>query len=200
MAVNFQKWFKKDNLLILILSGVLLFVIALPTGKNSDMTEKNKSSGKTDTAYEEQAAGATEEFSETEYVAGLEKRLEQLIGSMEGVGTVQVMITLRSSKELVVEKDTPNSHSSTSEEDAAGGSRLITEWESREETVYRDAGGGEPYVIKTLTPQIEGVVVAAQGAEGTVLRNISELVQALFGLEANHVKVVKMSSQNQIDR
>lgn len=48
-------------------------------------------------------------------------------------------------------------------------------------------------MIKTLPPEIEGVVVVAEGAgSGTVNRTIVEMVQALFGVEAHKVKVVKM--------
>ena len=41
--MDFKKWFQRDNLIILVLSGVLLFIIALPT----------KSSGSKQTADSE---------------------------------------------------------------------------------------------------------------------------------------------------
>lgn len=48
-------------------------------------------------------------------------------------------------------------------------------------------------MVKTLTPEIEGVLVVAEGAgSGTVNKNITEIVQALFDVEAHKVKVVKM--------
>ena len=63
-------------------------------------------------------------------------------------------------------------------------------------TVYSTNGSvSEPYVVKTLTPRIEGVLVVAEGAgSGTTNRTISEIVQALFGVEAHKVVVVKMDS------
>ena len=62
--------------------------------------------------------------------------------------------------------------------------------------VYRSDGSrNEPYVVKTLAPQIEGVLVIAQGAgNGTVSRTIVEIAQALFGVEAHKVRVVKMGT------
>ena len=83
---------------------------------------------------------------------------------------------------------------STDEKDSQGGSGSVRETESGENTVYRTEGSAsEPYVIKTLPPQIEGVLVVAEGAgRGTVNRTIVEIAQALFGVEAHKVKVVRM--------
>ena len=48
--------------------------------------------------------------------------------------------------------------------------------------------------IKTIFPKIEGVVVLAQGVgTGTISKDILEAVQALFGVEAHKIKVLKMT-------
>lgn len=199
-----QKWFRKDNLIILVLTGVLLVIIALPS---KDSGEK-KEDGAAGIPYAGTAAGDTEvggaenaeegfgEADTEEYAAYLEKRLTEALSHMEDVGKVEVMITLKSSRELVVEKEEPVSRSTTNEKDSQGGSRIVSEMESGDNTVYRTEGNAsEPYVIKTLTPQIEGVLVVAQGAgQGTVNRTIVEIAQALFGVEAHKVKVVKMGA------
>ena len=50
-----------------------------------------------------------------------------------------------------------------------------------------------PFVRKQIYPKLEGVVIAARGAgEGRVRSDLSEAVQALFGLEAHKVKVLKL--------
>lgn len=212
---NLRKWFRRDNLIILVLTGILLIIIALPTkeqaGKEEGAgTQKTgeqegkmwESEGSWSMGSEADAGGKekgeAEMTGETEgdYASDLEERLAKLLSRMDGVGKVEVMITLKSSRELVVEKEQPVSHSSTHESDAQGGSRLVSETDSRENTVYRTEGSNsEPYVIKTLPPKIEGVLVVAQGAgNGTVNRTIVETVQALFGVEAHKVKVVKMET------
>ncbi len=133
-------------------------------------------------------------FSGTEeYAASLEKKLENTLSRISGVGRVQVMITLNATEELVVEKDQQTQSSSTAEEDSQGGSRTSHQLSRSENTVYHSSGSNEPYVVKTLLPRVEGVVVVAQGAgTGTVNRNITDVVQALFDVEAHKVKVVKM--------
>ena len=135
--------------------------------------------------------------SEQAYAADLERRLTDALADMEQVGRVKVMITLKSSSELVVERETPVSRSATTETDAQGGSRSINTTDMEETVVYSTNGSSsEPYVIKTYVPEIEGVLVVAEGAgSGTVNRTVTEIVQALFGVEAHKVKVVKMETK-----
>ena len=194
MKEAWKKWFRRDNLLILILSGVLLFIIVLPTGDGNSSKKQRSAQVRTESAQENvRQQGETE--TQGGEVSELEKRLEGVISQMAGIGKVKVMITLQSSEELIVEKDEPVERSNTNESDSAGGSRLITQMDSSPSTVFRTVGNdSEPYVVKTLSPKVEGVVVVAQGAgNGTVDKNITEMVQALFGVEAHKVKVVKMA-------
>lgn len=209
-----SKWFQRDNLIILILSGVLLLIIAMPTKDSGSSVGTQKGSitgdsqGSTslrntlleNTSRENLSTAAGNNGEESfwgslsEYEAALEERLEQILQGMAGAGEVRVMITFSSSQELVVEKDRPVTRSNTTESDSEGGSRSIYQIESGETTVYNTQGtDSEPYVVKTLTPKVEGVVIAAEGAgTGEVTKNITEAVQALFDLEAHKIKVVKM--------
>lgn len=190
-----RKWFKRDNLIILILSGVLLLIIALPTKSGSSSgngTQKQPTPQTTQNGTQKTDQGSQQ--TEGDYASSLEQKLEKILGGMSGVGRVRVMITLSSSEELVVEKDIPSTRSNTTENDSEGGSRSIVQSEVKEDTVYRTEGSdSEPYVVKTLFPRVEGVVVVAEGAGGETAKNITEIVQALFGVEAHKVKVVKMS-------
>ena len=125
----------------------------------------------------------------------LEERLESLLASMEGVGNVKVMVTLDSSREQVVEKDIPSTMDTTKETDSTGGSRDVINSRQEETTVYvtDSAGNKTPYVSKIREPSIEGVTVVAQGGGNAVIqKNITEVIQALFGIEAHKIKVVKM--------
>ena len=70
---------------------------------------------------------------------------------------------------------------------------------SEETTVIYDSGDSKvPYVIQKERPNVEGVVVVAQGGDRPgVITEITDAVQSLFGLEAHKVKVVKMSVQEE---
>lgn len=191
--MKLEKWLKRDNLIVLVLLGVLLFVISLPTKSDDSVKKEIRSIQNTDSAVVETVALGK---SKKDYVQELEERLKATLSDMEGVGKVSVMITLKASEELVLEKDESVNRSNTSEEDSEGGKRTVSQLESGESTVYISSGSNsEPYVIKTLLPTVEGVVVVAQGAgTGNVNRNITEIVMALFGVEAHKVQVVKMGS------
>lgn len=200
MESRFHKWFTKDNLIVLVLVGVLLFVISIPTKKSGENSEDTKVlSASEESIVRGRSADAvadaeTQESALEEYAAKQEAKLEALLMSMEGVGKVEIMLTFTSSEELVVEKDSPIVRSNTVEKDSEGGSRTITQYEAGDSTVYSSSSGDStPYVVKTLNPRVEGVLVVAQGAfDKEVSRNIAEAVQALFGVEAHRVKVVGM--------
>ncbi len=130
------------------------------------------------------------------YAALLESSLEELLGTMDGVGKVRVMVTLEGSGETVVEKDVGKERDGTTEVDSAGGSRNTTSINESEETIYLKGQGSSdiPYVRKVLSPQVTGVAVSAQGGgNARVAANITETLQALFGIEKNKIKVVKMT-------
>ena len=202
-----KKWFRKENLIVLVLGGILLFVIALPVEHEEDGAEKKSSVPRNSLLTMDALGGEVSESEATdetlahtvgntdqEYAVYLEEKLRDALRKVADVGEVEVMITLQSSRELVVEKEQPIVRSTTSESDSQGGSREVVEMDSQENTVYRsDGSASEPYVIKTLVPEIEGVLVVAEGAgQGTVSHSIVEIVQALFGVDAHKVKVVKM--------
>ncbi len=197
----------KDQFVICILTGILLLVIAMPTAEKRG--EKASESGiwdnpnvKMEESPQTQKTGVSEKTekidSTEEYEHYMENKLEQAISAMEGAGKVKVMITVNASRELVVAKDTQDVHSSTAENDSEGGSRIADESNRGEESIYRKEsdGSSSPYVIKTLQPAIEGVVVITEGGDRPeVSRNITEAIVALFDIEPNKIKVVKMKSE-----
>lgn len=131
------------------------------------------------------------------YARMLERELEELLTCMEGAGRVRVMITLRSTSESIIEKDRPANRSAITENDGQGGSRSTNDMDSEETTVFvKDSEGRElPYVRKTLSPVVEGVAVLAEGGDAEEVRkNISETIQALFGIDVNKIKIAKMKT------
>ena len=207
-ALDFTK-LKKENFVVIFLIGILLLVIAWPTEDEKFKKDMNKS-GITDisSSIMESTDGesvflsaADNEKSTNEvqaYTNFLERTLEDILSSMEGAGEVKVMITLKSSEEAIVERDTVRSRTSSTEVDAEGGSRNTAADSETEETVFTDEGSGveAPFVKQIIYPQIEGVVVCAQGGgNAAVNKNITEVIQALFGIDVHKIKVIKMSSR-----
>lgn len=197
---------KKENFVVIFLIGVLLLVIAWPT-ENKKVKKEDKSGitdmtsgtiGVTDEETDLSSPGALSGGDMLNYGESLEKTLEEILSSMEGAGKVKVMITLQSSGETILEKDTSFSRTSSTEVDSAGGSRNTADVSKTEEAIYSGSGNGRdtPFVKQVIYPRIEGVVVCAQGGgDAAVNKNITEAIQALFGIDVHKIKVIKMSSR-----
>ena len=196
MGERLKTWKKKltkENMAIMALLGILLMVIAIPVKKTE--TQKDQTAAPENKSIASGTQETEEEGNPGGYAGELEERLESLLASMEGVENVKVMVTLDSSREQVVEKDIPSTMDTTKETDSTGGSRDVINSRQEETTVYvtDSAGNKTPYVSKIREPSIEGVTVVAQGGGNAVIqKNITEVIQALFGIEAHKIKVVKM--------
>lgn len=177
---------KKNRLLILFLVGLLLLVVIWPT---SDSKKTPDGSENMQNAAAESPSESTEAYEEY-----LEKRVANALEYVEGVGRAEVIITLKSTGQKVVEKDQNTTSQTTSEEDSQGGTRTTEDRTSDKTSVYEQQSDGTqtPYVSKELTPEIEGVVVIADGGDNAVVvQNITEAIQALFGVEAHKIKIMK---------
>lgn len=75
---------KKDKIFIVLLIGVLLLVIAMPTG--------NKSSGKDTFEYSLNNDLFTNESDSMDYESSLEEKIKEALGHIKGVGNVDVVV------------------------------------------------------------------------------------------------------------
>ena len=222
-----EKWkqkirnMKKEDYIVLLLIGVLLLIISLPADKEKkggnsagvlqekngqeggnavepgESTEKTSSGGTQGLVIETGNFNNNNSYSLDSYVDSLEKRMEEIISGMEGVGKVQVMITLSDTGMEILERNREITASDLEEMDNAGGNRKNTESGEREEVIYKkDADGNEtPYVVQRKLPEVTGVVVIAEGAGNTkVKENIIGAVSVLFNLNEHRIKVIRMKS------
>lgn len=179
-----EKKLKRSDWLILVLAGILILIIALPT----DTKEKKQA--------EEAKENISKENNTMEASKGeIERKLEDILEKIDGAGDVKVMITYQDSGTQVVEKDKNTSENSLEESDSTGGVRSTKEQQLQESTVYEEADAGNtPFVSKELLPKVEGILIVASGGDNQkVKQNISEAVLALFQVEAHRIKIVKMS-------
>lgn len=157
----------KDQFLIMALCGLLLAVIAVPVDSGKEKGTQENNGQETETQQE------TDSYEEK-----MEKKLEELLSRVEGVGQVRVMLTFEGSGERKVEKD---------KQVGTGG--------TEEETVYEESGSSSrrPYVTSESNPQVEGVLVIAEGGDkSSVKEEIIGAAQALFGIEPHKIKIMKM--------
>ncbi len=103
-----------------------------------------------------------------------EKKLEQILSNVFGVGEIRVFISYKSSEEKLVLKD----------DDGRGGQNTVK---------YESSSGDEPFVYKSLSPEIEGVIIVAEGGDrADVKSTISDAVSSVLEIPIHKVKVLKM--------
>lgn len=175
----------KHTWLVLGLFGALLLVIALPAGESKTPVQMP--------AKADEDAKEEREIPQEDSLSQLEKRLEEVLSLVDGAGRVRVMVTLKDNGAKVVEKDTARETGSGLSGEAASS--------ISESSVYERTDDGEhPYVSNELVPQVEGVLVVAEGGGNSyVKQNILQSVMSLFPLEAHKITIVKMSIQEEND-
>jgi stage III sporulation protein AG len=127
-----------------------------------------------------------------EYENLYETQLREILGSVVGVGAVEVMVNLDSTPELVVEKDRDSRSSTTQEVDKDKATRNQSD-QSRNEQVVVVKGGKQdaPVVVKTLKPKVRGVLVVAKGAENIQVKAwITEAVQKVLDVPAYKISIL----------
>ena len=161
----------KSDFVVLILLGVMVMIVAMPTGakqsqKETQTQEQKEQQLQTEDSYKEQ----------------LQQQLKELLEHMDGVGKTRVMLTFSDEGTDQLDKN------------------VTKDGNKKEETtvVYDTGDTRQPYVICRQMPKIEGVVVVAQGGgNAKTVTEISNAVMSLFPVEAHKVVVVKMSVQEE---
>ncbi|KAE8557832.1 stage III sporulation protein AG [Paenibacillus polymyxa] len=129
--------------------------------------------------------------------AGIEKAFEdnmkQMLEQIVGVGTVDVMVTVDSTEEVIVQRNVKDMQEENNESDANGGQRHTTQYTRDGEIVTYESSGGQhtPIVTKKVKPQVRGVLVVAMGAENpTVKQLIVDAVQKGLNVPSYKISVV----------
>ena len=125
----------------------------------------------------------------------LEKRLEEILSNINGVGNVKVFINYSETSETVAMYNENAKTSVTEETDTSGGLRKIETTDSQKEIVYQENNGNkEPIIQKVVQPQIEGAIITAKGASNINIKtSIIQAVEAATGLATHKIQVFEMS-------
>ena len=172
-------------IIILIVTLIAINTIWKDGGKQENsVKETNTTSGKTLATNSDYDTGKTE----------LEQRLEEILGTMKNVGKVKVLISYSESSSLVPLYNESTTTSSTEEGDTSGGTRNVTETETKKDVVFSEnSGSKEPVTQKNIMPQVQGAIITAEGAkDANVKTNIINAVSALTGLSMEKIQVFEI--------
>lgn len=197
--LKFKSWKARDKWLFLLTMGVILCILAFPverlTGpaaapaKTTKVTNAETESEEAGEAV--QAAAAVK--SGDSYEAELERRVREILKTVDGVGEVDVMIIVKSSPEKVLHVDRSSSYSLTEETDSNGGTRRLESEEQEGSTVLTTGDNkSTPIIEKEVKPELSGIIISATGGGSPAVRaEISAAMEALFDLPAHKIRVLK---------
>lgn len=170
--------FKADKKLVLLcavgLVGILLLVISSVSPQED---EKNEAETVVSVAQES-------------YAEDIEKKLTEIISSIDGAGKTGVMVTLESGAEQVYAKNEKIKNDSSADE-----SKLNEDFSQEKEYVLIETDGDEGgLIIKLIQPKIRGVAIVCEGGgDDAVRQEIIQTVTAVLDISSSRVYIAKMS-------
>lgn len=128
------------------------------------------------------ASGADRSEAELPAAVGeTEAAMEEILGRIQGVGRVEVMLTLQSGSELVLAEDTSLNYS--------GSAQAPDDYQRSSKSVIADDG---VVVRQEKYPQYRGALVVCDGGGSDAVRlKVVEAVAALTGLGADRISVAQ---------
>lgn len=180
----------KSRWYVITMVGILLLLIASRLEKVEDISGNSgiisaESGDNITVTQDTDAVGAS-------YAAYLEGKLKAVLSMIEGVGDTEVIVTLKKSSEKIIDKEYSRSENQLEETDNTGGIRKSTEQNYEENTVLIGEDNGTPYVLQEIVPEIEGILVVAEGADSAVIEEkITDALAALFGISPHKIRVLK---------
>lgn len=172
------------RIVLIVIAGIVLVLCSLPfpEGDNKDILSQEQQEIEKEERYEER----------------VERQLKSILQTAAGIESAEVMITWYSGTEKIIEREEIIQEEVQSEGQVDGTVAQMSSKRSETTALLTEQKDGSrvPYVLKEICPVAQGVLIVAQGeltVEKTV--QISEAVQALFGIEAHKVKVLEKKMQ-----
>lgn len=125
----------------------------------------------------------------------LENRLKEILSKVDGAGRVDVLITYKATSEKIVAKQIKQEDTSTDETATIGDERSIKSnvMESAYVIIENSDGSQAPLVLKEEEPEIEGVIIVAEGGDNVIVKNsLISAVEAALGVKSHKIEVLKM--------
>lgn len=181
------------RLIMLFMAGIVIILLSFPSVLGTFRSSEDDTKDRKITDLQNDTN--TTSYNENTYISEMENKLEEVLKKVSGAGNVEVMITTKGSTEKIPLKDSSSTEESLDEEDGEGGSRTDNSAQREESTVLvtNEDGNSVPYILQELEPEIEGVVVIAEGGDNAMIkRDIMQAVEVLFDVPAHKVIVMKM--------
>lgn len=167
---------EKSKKIIIIIGFVGIALIFLSSFFGTDIPKETT---------KENTAIVTNDVSE--YKQDLEQNLADIVATIDGAGTTNVMITMDSSTELVYAVDEKLNENNNLDESSSS-------TESAHITVRCSDGSEETVLLKEVQPKIRGVLVVCSGGGNSVVnQRVLDAVTKALNISSAKVCVTKLS-------
>ena len=166
------KSIKHIEIIVFVLFLLIILLILFGNGLNIS-TSSNISSSQT-------AVSSSCYISTADYLNTLENKLSHVLSNIDGAGNVDVMLSVKCSGEIIYAKDIKTTTDKNSNETITSESIVFV----------TKNGKSEPLILSEKLPQINGVIIVADGAKDiNVKLNLLLATQTLLGLESNQINI-----------
>jgi stage III sporulation protein AG len=172
-----------EMLLVIVILGIIIILagsqLAKPAHKET-MNDASSTEDRDGTSYPANNSAYGQDV-----VADIERRLAEILSKLEGAGKVSVMVFADTGGEQVPaynnEMDTRNQERSDEKTSEISETRQLVL-----------SGNEEPIILKVIVPQIQGVVVVAEGADDILIKTqLNNAVCTLLGIPEHRVQILK---------
>lgn len=188
---------KMENIVVflIILIVTLIVINVIWNDDNERDSSENKVDSNKKLAETTQGYIEKNETSNTSTENELVSDLEDILSNINGVGKVKVMITYAETSKTIPVYNEESSEENTEETDSEGGTRKVTQTDTKREVIYEENDSGSTIITQSIiSPTIEGAIITAEGAtDATVKTNIIQAVGAVTGLATHKIQVFEMS-------
>lgn len=121
----------------------------------------------------------------------LEMKLQNILSNINGVGSVDVMISYSNTVTQVPMYSTKENTTTVEEQDVNGGKRKTEEISNEQSIIFEEKSNTKtPAVKQTIMPEVIGVIVVAEGADNSVIKeNIKNAVEAVLNIPSHRIQV-----------
>lgn len=164
--------FLKNNKFVLLIIAIGVALLLLPSSSAKKEVQKSET---------------VETFSDDEYAANLEKKLEELLSLVDGAGKVRVMLTLETGCRTEYHSDVQTTT------DKSGDNNQTSE--ERKTVILSEGSAYDKAAISAVEyPRFQGALVLCEGAGRSAVKlNLVNAVSALTGLSSSQITVIKMN-------
>lgn len=191
---NFFKNKKISKLVAVIIAAIVLLLGLSVINLESDNKKEIYTSGLVENNEDKNNETKSKEIDK--YELEQKEELIAILKKMDGVGSVDVMISFESGEKKVPAYDQDTQTSVTEETDSEGGKRVNEQKNDGSKVVMTtDGKGNEPFIIQTYKPKVISVFVVAEGAENSKTKyEIQKVVSNLYNLSIDKVNVYSMKN------